>query len=342
MLKLASWCAKLDSISCTYQEFQTKTAVHRLPETDHSAVDAVVVRVKDLLSGIETAAEDEDEKRQLFFLDTSARVDQIKWPLFSGDGSEDFFKFKKEFLDTAKQNRTSTKNQIAKLRENLRGYAKSLIPTSITDITAGLKILEQACGDSMRVVTHRVNNLFKVGPWPPEGTKDCYSKQIKWIVTVQTLIQEIIDLANTDEVLGGIIFNKEKFAHILKLFPPFIVDKIAKVSGYKEDAYKEIISKLDDAKIVSRNRELIYGSGAQSEIQKSQPVLSNPKPEKLPLGHTTFPQPKKFMDCRICKALQAQGSQPNLFVNHVSYYATGCPKFAELGTEQRLVVVKVD
>ena len=56
MLKLASWRTKLDSISCTYQEFQTKTAVHRLPETDHSAVDAGVVRVKDLLSGIEIAA----------------------------------------------------------------------------------------------------------------------------------------------------------------------------------------------------------------------------------------------------------------------------------------------
>ena len=134
-----------------------------------------------------------------------------------------------------------TKNQVSKLRENLRGYAKSLIPASITEITAALDILEKACGDRMQVVTHRVTNLFKVGPWPTEGSKDCYSMQIKWVVNVQTLLQEIIDLANTDTVLAGIIYNKEKVAQILKIFPPFIVDKLAKLSGFDEAMCKQII-----------------------------------------------------------------------------------------------------
>ena len=60
-------------------------------------------------------AEDQDLKRQLFSLDTSNRGEQIKWPVFGGEPGEDFFKFKKDFLDAAKQNRTSTKNQIIKL-----------------------------------------------------------------------------------------------------------------------------------------------------------------------------------------------------------------------------------
>ena len=340
MLRLGSWRIKMDSIRQTYQDFQTKTAVHKLDSSDHSAVDAAVLRVKDSLTFLETTAEEEDDKRQLFSLDTSARNEQVKWPVFSGDAGEDFSKFKKDFLDAAKQNKTSTRNQITKLKENLRGYAKTLIPASITDISAGLKILEQACGDSIRVVTHRVNNLLKIGPWPAEGSKDCYSRQIKWIVNVQILLQEIIDLANSDEAIGSIIYNKEKLAHILKLFPPFLVDKLAKGDGYKEDKYKEIISKLDEAKQISRNRELIYGNSNPSDGAKSQSALPNNKPEKPPTGHTTFPQPKRFVDCRICKALQAQGSQSGLFVNHISDYATGCPKFAALGTEQRLVIVK--
>ena len=102
----------------------------------------------------------------------------MKWPVFSGEVGEDFFKFKKDFLDAAKQNRTSVKNQMTKLKENIKGYAKSLIPNSISDIERGLEILEKACGDTMRVVNHRVENLMKVGAWPQDGTKDCYSKQV--------------------------------------------------------------------------------------------------------------------------------------------------------------------
>jgi hypothetical protein len=36
----------------------------------------------------------------------------MKWPVFAGDYGEDFFKFKKDFLDAANQKRTSSKNLI--------------------------------------------------------------------------------------------------------------------------------------------------------------------------------------------------------------------------------------
>ena len=134
--------------------------------------------------------------------------DQVKWPSFSGEAGEDFVKFKKDFIDACKQNRVSLRNQITKLRENVKGYAKSLIPASLTDVEKALSILERACGDSMRVVNHRLDNLLNVGPWPPDGTKDCYTKQVKWIVKVQGLLQEIVDLANTNLELGAVIYNR--------------------------------------------------------------------------------------------------------------------------------------
>ena len=83
----------------------------------------------------------------------------------------------------------------------------------------------------MKVVTYRVEKLMKVGPWPHEGTKDCYSKQVRWIVTVQTLLQDIVDLANTEDELVDIIYNREKLAQILRLFPTFMVDKLARIAG---------------------------------------------------------------------------------------------------------------
>ena len=57
------------------------------------------------------------------------------------------------------------------------------------------------------------------------------------------------------------------------------------------------------------------------------------------MGHITFSKPQKFDECRICKVLQKQGGT-NLFENHISDYATGCPNFAKLGNEQRLVVAR--
>ena len=187
------------------------------------------------MDSIATTAEDEDLRRQLYSLDTSNRGEQVRWPCFSGDSGEDFFKFRREFYDAAKENKTSLKNQITKLRENLKGYARSLIAASITDITKAMEILEKACGDAMDVVNHRVNNLLKVGSWPQDGTRDCYTKQVRWIVKVQALIQEIIELADTEEELAAVIYNREKLTQILRLFPPFMVDKLGKLPGYKKE-----------------------------------------------------------------------------------------------------------
>ena len=274
MLKLSGWKSSMLAISSSYQEFLTKTAVHKLSDAEHTAVTSAVDRTKTLLADIVAIAEDQDLKRHLFSLETSSRGEQVKWPIFSGEPGEDFFKFKKDFLDAAVQNKTSTKNQVTKLKENIRGYAKSLVPSSINNITRALEILEHACGDSMRVVMHRVDKLLSAGPWPPEGSRDCYTKQVKWLVRVQTYLQDIVDLANTDCELADIVYNREKLAQILKLFPTFIVDKLVRIPGYKEDKYNQIIKKLDEFKETSQQRELIYGSGGSSVQQKEKPVAA--------------------------------------------------------------------
>ena len=121
MLKLAGWKSSMLAISSLYQEFLSRTALHKLSDDEHTAVTSAVDKTKTLLADIVSIAEDQDMKRQLFSLDTSSRGEQVKWPIFSGEPGEDFFKFKKDFLDAAVQNKTSTKNQVTKLKENIRG-----------------------------------------------------------------------------------------------------------------------------------------------------------------------------------------------------------------------------
>ena len=111
MQKLAGWKLQAESIGALYQEFLTRTALYPLPIGEQSKVAAAVARTKSALSAIVNAAEEEDLKRQLYSLDTSNRGEQVKWPGFSGEVGEDFFKFKKDFIDAAKQNQTSIRNQ---------------------------------------------------------------------------------------------------------------------------------------------------------------------------------------------------------------------------------------
>ena len=189
ILKLADWKNQMESITTLNQELLTKTALFPMASEDQLEMTATIERVKSALTDTITTAEEEDLTRQLYSLDITARGDQIKWPLFAGDTGEDFFKFKKDFEHAARQNRTSTRNQLSKLKENIRGFAKSLIPPTVTDIKRAFDILEKAFGDSMKVVNHRLDNLMKVGPWPVEGSRDCYSKQVIRIVKVQGLLR---------------------------------------------------------------------------------------------------------------------------------------------------------
>ena len=220
---------------------------------EQSEVSAAIERAKVALDDIVSTAEEEHLSRQLYSLDINTREDQIRWPTFSGECGEDYFKFKRDFQHAAKQNKTSARNQLSKLKENLEGFAKSLIPATVTDIERSFTILEHAFGDSMKVVSHRIDDLMKVGSWPAEGIKDCYSKQVLWIVKVQSLLQEIVDLAESNEDLAALVYNREKLSQVLKLFPTFMVDKLTRIAGYKKDKYDLIISWLDEWKSIYQN-----------------------------------------------------------------------------------------
>jgi len=284
MNRIAGWKLQMSAITNLNQDLAAKTALSPLPSDEQAELTATVERVKDSLANTVVTTEDEDMRRQLYSLDIGNRGEQIKWPVFSGELGEDFFKFKKDFLHAAKQNRTSARNQVSKLKEHVKGYARNLLPASVVDIDKAFSTLEHAFGDTMKVVTHRLENLTKVGAWPVEGSRDCYSRHVLWIVKVQGLLQEIVDLAETNEDLAAVVYNREKVSQILKIFPTFMVDKLARIAGYKKEKYDLIILRLTEWKTTSQNREAIFGSS--NVLKQPQPL---PKVAQ-PSGHAHFPK----------------------------------------------------
>ena len=166
-----------------------------------------------------------------------------------------FFKFKRDFINAAKQNRTVVNDQMTKVKENIKDYAKSLIPASKSKIVV--------------VNNNKVANLMKVEAWPQDGNKDCYRRQVKGVLRVRVLPQDIIDSTNTVQSLADVIYKKENLANFLRLFPTFMVDKLARV----EEKYRNILVKLE---------ELIYGS---TSLQVPGQVKAPTKPEPPPPLH---------------------------------------------------------
>ena len=66
MQKMSGWKLLAESTSSLYQQFLTKTAVLPLPASEQTKVKAAVEAATAALANIFTAAEEEDEKRQLY------------------------------------------------------------------------------------------------------------------------------------------------------------------------------------------------------------------------------------------------------------------------------------
>ena len=156
----------------------------------------------------------------------------------------------------------------------------------------------------LRVVNNRGENLLNFEAWPQDGKKDGYNRQVKGIARVQAPLQEIIDLANTDQPLLMSFITRKIWptSSVFRLFPTFIGDKLARV----EEKYRDILVKLEDWKQVFQSRELICGpTSLQVAGQAKEPTKPEPPPP-LPSGHINFPKQKRLLKFRIFEVLKAQ------------------------------------
>ena len=152
--------------------------------------DQVDREVKDLKADMDAAVKyilTEDNIRALYTLDITPVTDPVKLPKFSGKEGEDFHQFREKMNRGFIQNRTSTADQILKLRECLSGAALALVPEStVTTINEAWAVLKKSYGDAYRIIKYRKEELLKVGKFPKvnERNKGGYNQQIAWYLKV--------------------------------------------------------------------------------------------------------------------------------------------------------------
>ena len=143
---------------------------------------------------------------------------------------EDFSKFKSEVTKGFLANKVRRDDQPSKLRECLRGSAKKLIPTSMECINDCWSTLQAMYGDPSRVMKARKKKIKQMGKFPSDETSptsDHLGSQIEWLLTIETTIKDIIELASEDEEMEREAYVMDTFSLISKLLPFSIQEKIS-------------------------------------------------------------------------------------------------------------------
>ena len=139
MRLLSSWQTQMNLIERKYREYENNALLHSFPPEKTEAVDAEYARIRARFESVKEAVIFQDKERGLFTLEP-AKTEKVKWPVYYGNPSEDFMKWKEKMDLAFLKNRVPTDERLDKLREHLRGKALALVQESTKDITTAYKV----------------------------------------------------------------------------------------------------------------------------------------------------------------------------------------------------------
>ena len=279
----------------------------------------------------------------------SRKVDSVKLPQFSGRSEEDFITFRKKMEKGFVTNRIPTIDQVDKLRENLREPAKLLVPEDTKSIDTAWELLQSAFGSEDKVMQARKDKLSSMGQLPEPGAagKAGHSKRVVWCLEMERLLAEIIELGDRSDALAKEAFNTSTIKVVIGLFPPEIRRDMIKVAGEGYEKMAGIVQVIEtERKIFQEDEQYVVekknplrrndGRNASSAVfpAGASGNLGNPK------NYILYKGPQRSPACRICKKLEAKGDTAGLYENHLGNYATGCPRYAALTTEERMDITR--
>ena len=168
-----------------------------------------------------------------------------------------------------------------------------------------------------------------------------FQKQVQWYLTLERLLQDLIELGERDEELAVQVFNPGTIREVVNLFPVKLNLELSKLPGKMRDKLANIKERLKtlrtDAQILDKNLQgegggkftggggSVRGLGGGGAASKSQ-------------AHATYKQPQRNGDCRVCGVLETDGEK-GLYGGHFSSWPTGCPKFIRMTADKRFNII---
>ena len=336
MRNLGKYQDQMNQVERTFRKYENMSLKHHFPEDKKEAMLATYEDYRKKFEATRDNAKEQDTQRGLFTLEP-AKSDIIKYPVFSGSASEDYLKFKETMLQRFRENKVKKKEQVAKLRECLRGVALGRVPEGVTDIDEAFTRLQEAFGNPSKLMAFNLKSLEDLGQLPSEKSHNGqynYARQIEWYLKLEVILTKILDLSKRSSKLSHEAFASSTYRKLWDRFPTNIIQKLIKVPGEDGQRLEGILVKITRMREQAQAMDDECGSTITSTAKK--------KPDSVKMTAEIFFRPaQRFGECRICVSLSATSSgEQNLFDNHLSNYATGCPKFMEATTETRKNLVR--
>ena len=365
--ELDSWKKNFDKIQEKVREMKELTDLNNLDDVPFSTIQAMFATLrKDLSKAIEMIQEQDGPQGRCLFTNDSNKPAMVKLPKFSGKSEEDFSRFKKEMTKGLLQNRVAKADQVAKLRESLSGFAKQLVPETMTDIMEAWLVLQAAFGDPARVMKARKEAVANLGPFPSGGRgTGPIKRQVEWLMNLEINLRDIVELGDTSNDMNREAYSGATLAQILHMFPLTIQADLATCVGDGRDRMLQIIEEIKNIREIRqellKTAEIVeppatnlrpaggghqqgggndtnQGAGKSSERFGNRG--KNVNVSNAALAMITFSPPRRDEKCRICTVLDTKGDTKNLYENHRSNFPTGCPRFANMATHRRREIAR--
>ena len=226
MSKIEGWRKQKRVIRDTLVSVKRNVRCHQLDQAELTAAEGAVHALESEVDLAIENCEYEDEVRCLYSLNEE-KGPKVKYPSFGGKDAEDFLKFQREMKDCFTKNRVSRDEQVGVLRSKLSGYPKAMVPEDGNIDTAWID-LKEMYGDASRVMKTKKAKLLAMGIYPKPGSKSPQhlKKQLQWLMDMEILMRDIIQLTETSEDLRSEFFNMTTLKAVKGLFPYSILEKL--------------------------------------------------------------------------------------------------------------------
>ena len=255
--------------------------------------------------------------------------------IMSGAPGDDFSEFQDKFEKAVVANRIPKSDQLEKLRESLRGKAKTQVSLKIESIDEAWDLLKTAFGDPMTLLKFRKQALSKLGVYPDALTRTNPQKIVDWCLDIERHIMDLIKLGDKDTRMEMVAFNDDTINSLIDMFPVRLQFKMDRLDCDGREKLEAIQNLVEEEREVLQ-RMAIRSSQSLRRPQKVDDAGRSPLKSSTiqPKGFSMYNQPRKMPHCRICKELEKRGDNSELYDAHQGNYPTHCPRLAAMTTDE--------